>query len=228
MLLLAKSSKPDLRLTVLADLKRPTIPAEQAQLADSWWKLAAQEKGKVRKAYQLRGRYWYLQARPRLPIEERVKREKKLQQVIIEADKIVIWNQHNGINSDRGTIECVVTLLEKGKTVWRQVVSLPWKTDAPASRVLRPPHVRFDQIRVDITKFRGNGGGLGEIEIFDGNINVAKNSSVIAKEYYRNDGRFHPNNVIDGDKTGQSGFWLLANGQKGWVLVDMINFLQQP
>lgn len=226
LLLLSKSNDPKIRQTVFADLKRPTTPTQQAQLADAWWKLAKQEKGKVQKAYQLRGRYWYLLARPRLSIDERVDRETQLKPISINADKIVIWNQHNGSNLDRGTVECVVTLLYKGKSVWRQVVLLPWKPEAPAGRAVYPPHVRFDQIRVDVTKFRGNGGGLGEIEVFDGTINVASNSSVIANEYYRNDGRFYPSNVIDGNKTGQSGFWLLNNGKKGWVLVDLVNFLQ--
>ncbi|QDT98923.1 hypothetical protein [Gimesia aquarii] len=228
LLLLSKSGNPALRQTVLADLKRPTIPAQQAQLADAWWKLAAQEKGNVRKAYQLRGRYWYLQARPRLPIKERVGREKKLQQIIIEADKIVIWNQHNGSYSDRGTTECIVTLLYKGKSVWRQKAQIPWEPDTPADRVLRPPHVRFDQVRIDVTKIRGKGGGLGEVEVFDGNINVARNSSTIANGYWEKNPSFHPNNLTNGNKTGQSGFWLLDNDQKGWALVDMINFLQQP
>ena len=112
--------------------------------------------------------------------------------------------------------------------MWRQSVQLPWQLDAPASRTLKPPHVRFDQVRIDITKFRGNGGGLGEVEVFDGTINVAKNCSVLAKEYYKDDRRFYPNKIIDGDKSGNSGFWLLNNGQQGWLLIDMINLLEQP
>lgn len=203
-------------------------PQEQAKLADAWWKVASEEKGKSRKAYFLRGRYWYMLARPRLSAVDRLDRDKQLPFIPLEADKIVIWNQHNGVNGDRGTLACVVTLLYQGKPVWRQSVRLPWLIDAPACTTVKPPHVRFDQVRVDITKFRGNGGGLGEIEVFDGTINLSQNGSVVAKEYYRDDRRFYPNNVIDGDKSGASGYWLLNNGQQGWVLIDMINFLQQP
>ena len=117
----------------------------------------------------------------------------------------MIWNQHNGVNGDRGTLACVVTLLYQGKPVWRQSVRLPWLIDSPASATVKPPHVRFDQVRVDITKFRGNGGGLAEVEVFDGTINLSLNCSVVAKEYYRTDRRFYPSNIIDGDKSGANG-----------------------
>jgi len=228
LLLLSQTDDPDLKQTARDDLDQPESPSGQAKLADTWWELAKKAKRGVRKAYQLRGRYWYLKARPGLPINERIAREKKLRQIVLEADKIVIWNQHNGTRLDRGTVECVVTLRSKGKSVWRQVVRLPWNPDSPAGVVLRPPRVRFDQVRVDITKYRGNGGGLAEIEVFDRNINLTHNSSAVAMEYLNDDGRFLPSNVIDGNISGDSGIWLLENGRKGWVLVDMVNDLQQP
>lgn len=225
--LLTRSESPALRTTAAADLKRPSTPEEQVKLADAWWKVADEEKGDSRKAFLLRGRYWYLLSRPQLPAIERVDRDKKLMMIPVSADKIVIWNQHNGINGDRGTLACVVTLLYEGKSVWRQSVPLPWLVDAPASATVKPPHIRFNQVRIDITKFRGNGGGLGEVEVFDGTINVSQNCSVVAKEYYKDDRRFYPGNIIDGDKSGATGFWLLNNGQQGWVLIDMFNFVQQ-
>lgn len=226
--LLTKSDSSALQQTALADLKRPDTAANQAQLADAWWKLAADEKGETRKAYLLRGRYWYLLARPRLPPDQRVNREKILAQIPLEADKIVIWNQHNGGYGDRGTLSCAVTLLYQGKSVWRQVLQLPWSIDAPASSLVRPPRVRFDQIRVDINRFRGGGGGLGEVEVFYGPINLTQNCSAVAKEYFEENRQFHPLNLTDGDTSGNTGYWLLNNGQTGWAMIDLINFLQQP
>jgi len=225
LLLLTQTDDPNLQQAARDDLDQPESPTEQGKLADAWWSLAKKAKGRVRKAYQLRGRYWYLKARPKLLLVEQVNREKQLREIVLEADKIVIWNKH-GVTLTLGTVECVVTLLYKGKSVWRQVVMFPWKTNAPASQVLRPPHVRFDQIRVDITKYRGDGGGLGEIEVFDGTTNVARNCSAIAKSYWASRPEHHPNNVTDGDKTGSTGSWLLKR-QLGWVLVDMANYLQQ-
>ncbi|QDT43700.1 hypothetical protein Pan241w_38020 [Gimesia alba] len=226
--LLTKSDSPDLQATAAADLKRPVTPEEQAKLADAWWKVAEKEKGVTRKAYLLRGRYWYLLARPRLPAIECVDRNKKLLQIPLSSDKIVIWNQHNGEYANHGTDECIVTLLYQGKSVWRQVVRVPWKPDAPAYRVIRPPNVRFDQIKVDITKYLKKGGGLGEIEVFDGTINLVQNSSAFAKEYHGNERTFHPSNVIDGDKSGATGFWLLNRQHTGWVAIDLVNQLEQP
>tara|TARA_R110002095_G_scaffold188226_4_gene165538 strand:+ start:2685 stop:3746 length:1062 start_codon:yes stop_codon:yes gene_type:complete len=227
LLLLSKSDSPELRQTVLSDLKRPVTPTERMKLADAWWEQASQEKGPLRKAYHLRGRYWYILARPFLTPEQRVYRDKQLQQLVLEADKIVIWNQHNGSYGDRGTLACIVTLLYQGKSVWRKSVQLPWLIDAPASATVKPPHVRFDQVRIDVTNFRGGGGGLGEVEIFDGTIKLSQNCSAVAKEYFEENRQFHPSNVTDGDKSGASGYWLLNNGQQGWVLIDMVNYLQQ-
>jgi hypothetical protein len=222
--LLSKSEELELQQTVRDDLKRPAGSSEQVELADRWWKLAAKQKGRIRKAYLFRGRYWFLQARPDLTPAERLDREKKSQRIPLKADKIIIWNQHNGEHSDLGTVECVVTLIYKGKSVWRQVVQVPWQPKSPASRVLRPPKVRFDLVRVDVTEFRGIGGGLGEIEVFDGKINVARDCSATAKGYWEQHPRFHPNKVTDGNKTGQTGYWLLNRGQKGWVAIDMVTF----
>ncbi|QDU51279.1 hypothetical protein Pan110_36430 [Gimesia panareensis] len=222
---LTKSDSPELLKTAAADLKRPSSPENQARLADAWWQVAEAEKGKVRKAYLLRGRYWYLLARPSLPAVERVDRDKKLALIPLEADKIVIWNQHNGQYLDRGTEACVVTLLLQGKPVWRKATRIPWDQDAPACQTLNPPAVRFDQIRVDVTQYRGNGGGLGEIEVFDNKINVASNCSVVASEYWEDNPKHHPTNLTNGDNSGATGYWLLNNRKNGWALVDLVNYL---
>lgn len=225
---LSKAGDRELRRTVQLDLKQPDDPAQQVALSDAWMSVATREKGRIRKAYQLRGRHWFLLARSELTLEERVAHDKQLQAVRLQADKIIIWNQHNGSASDRGTSECVVTLLYQGKPTWSYATQLAWEPDSPAGRVLRPPHVRFDQVRIDVTKIRGKGGGLGEVEIFDGNINVARNCAAIASGYWEQNRSYHPNKLTDGNKTGVSGFWLLNNGRKGWVTIDMVKLLQQP
>jgi|GEM_PF-1690747 len=225
---LSKAGDRELRRTVQLDLKQPDDPAQQVALSDAWLSVATREKGRIRKAYQLRGRHWFLLARSHLTLEERVAHDKQLQAVRLEADKIIIWNQHNGRASDRGTSECVVTLLYQGKPAWSYVTHLAWEPDSPAGRVLRPPHVRFDQVRIDVTKIRGKGGGLGEVEIFDGNINVARNCAAIASGYWEQNRSYHPNKLTDGNKTGISGFWLLNNARKGWATIDMVKLLEQP
>lgn len=226
--LLSKSDDPSLRETAAADLKRPASAPEQAQLAEAWWKLAAKEKGQIKEAYQLRGRYWYLLARPGLNQRERLSGDKQLQFIPLRADKIVIWNLHYGRASDRGTVSCLVTLLYQGKPVWRQVTQLPWSPEYSATQILRPDNVRFDQIRLDITKFRGKGGGFTEVEVFDGNINVASHCTAVANEYFEQNERYVPNNITDGIKQGPTGYWLLNNRKTGWILIDMVKYLQQP
>lgn len=223
--LLLKSDSPALRKTAGFDLQLPATPESQVRLADAWWQVAEEEKGQVRKAYLLRGRYWYLQARPHIPAAERVDRDKKLALIPLEADQIVIWNQHNANYSDRGTEACVVTLLLQGKPVWRKATRIPWEKDSPAFQTLNPPGVRFDQIRVDVTQYRGNGGGLGEIEVFDNKINITSKCSVVASDYYEQNPKHHPTNLTNGNNSGATGYWLLNNRKTGWALVDLINYL---
>ncbi|QDT94622.1 hypothetical protein [Gimesia aquarii] len=223
--LLSRAKNVTIQRTARTDLKRPVDHSERVKLADVWWKLADGTMGPFRKACQLRGRYWYLLARPNLTLAMRLNFDKRLQQIPLIANKIVIWNQHNGPHFNYGTITCRVALLYSGKSVWRQVVQVPWKSDAPSSRIVHPPDVRFDQIRVDITRFVGLGGGLGELEVFDGTINVAKNCSAFASDFYQNDPRFVPSNINDGDTSGNSGYWILNKGRKGWIAIDMVNRL---
>lgn len=220
--LLTKAENPTIRQTAFADLRRPVHPADQVKLADAWWKLVEETEKPFRKACLLRGRYWYLLARPKLKLADRVNRDKRLEKIALDVDKIIIWNQHNGRHYNCGTVSCRVTLLYQGKSVWRKVVQLPWKPDAPAFRIVEPPHIQSDQVRVDVVKIHGLAGGLGEVEVFDGVINVAKNCSVLTDNFYENDRRFLPENIIDGDTSGETGYWLLDKGRKGWVTINMV------
>lgn len=224
--LLSRAKNSAIRQIASADLKRPVDHSEQVKLVNAWWKLADGMMGPFRKSCQLRGRYWYLLARPHLTLANRLNLDKRLKQIPLIADKIVIWNQHNGPHFNYGTISCKVSLLYRGKSVWRRVVQVPWKANAPSSRIVQPPGIRFDQIRVDINSFVGLGGGLGELEVFDGTINVAKNCSAFASDFYRNDPRFIPGRINDGDTSGDSGYWILNKGSKGWIAIDMVNRLQ--
>ncbi|MBM4094130.1 MAG: DUF1559 domain-containing protein [Planctomycetes bacterium] len=79
--LLAKGSDPRLRELAEAELRLPTIAAEQLQLGDGWWELGERDKAH-RKALLTRAAHWYAQAVKTLPSGLfRVKAEMRVQQV---------------------------------------------------------------------------------------------------------------------------------------------------
>lgn len=78
----------------------------------------------------------------------------------VTAEKLVIWNQHNGSNNDFGALECCATLFAGGREVFRKLgVALPWERDQDRSLSLALPPVRFEQVRVEITKWERASGG---------------------------------------------------------------------
>ena len=78
--LLARCSDMVLRDLAERELKLPTIPIDQLELADGWWMLA-EKRDAHEKALQLRAAYWYLQALSELPHGlHRVKAEMRVRQ----------------------------------------------------------------------------------------------------------------------------------------------------
>ena len=64
--LLAKCNDSALRELAQQEMQSPTIPIDQIQIADGWWKIAEEEETH-QKALQLRAAYWYLQAISAMP-----------------------------------------------------------------------------------------------------------------------------------------------------------------
>jgi serine/threonine-protein kinase len=64
--LLAQGSDKRLQSLAEKDLANPTEPAEHVELGDSWWDLGDKEPGAAQRQLQLRARYWYDQAAPKL------------------------------------------------------------------------------------------------------------------------------------------------------------------
>ncbi len=79
--LLAKGSDSRLKQLAAAELRLPTIAADQLELADGWWQLGA-EDSTYQKVLRLRAVYWYQRAVKQLPQGLwKVKAEMRLQQV---------------------------------------------------------------------------------------------------------------------------------------------------
>lgn len=134
-----------------------------------------------------------------------------------EEYELVLWNQYNGAARDRGTRTCKVEVFSGASVIWKvDRLVIPWSAgdDTKASVKFPKQIAAVDRIRVTILETIGYGGGLSEIELFRGNINIAHDSKVSASASYENDPRFSPDRVIDGITSSQNmfaGYWLLPN-----------------
>lgn len=138
------------------------------------------------------------------------------------ADRVVVRNQHNGAAADRGTSGFNVALVANGKEVWRRdQIELPWSADADSEAVVSLPRLRFDRLRVEITRWQGLGGGLCEVEIWQGKRNLALGCPVIASSYHM---QLHRSaNLTDGitSSSEPGGYWLLPDNTPGWAEIDL-------
>jgi hypothetical protein len=198
---------------------------DQFEVADRWWQYAAKvtDAGE-RIAYQLRSREWMIKARRTATDKMRATIDLRLQQVPLFIDKIVVWNTHNGGYNDSGAEALLVSLLYQDKVVWKETAEIPWLPNKPAYVILRTKHVRADQVRVDITKHHEARGGLGEIEVVAGRMNIAPGCEAIADAYFEFAERHNPSTLVDGDASGNTGFWVTNNGQSGWAAIHFSQF----
>ena len=132
---------------------------------------------------------------------------------------LVIWNS---CHAQRGVTTCDIYLYQRNREVWRKKgVRLPWVMLRPLSaRVAIPPELSFDCVRIEITGWRDQGGGLGEIELMEEGKNLARNKRVQVSAT----GPGQRAKVLtDGDRvtaTHKPG-WLLPDNTPGWVEVHV-------
>jgi len=139
------------------------------------------------------------------------------------ADRVVIWNQHNGIANDRGANEARLTLWRNGREVWAQEqITIPWQPNADNQATVTLPKVGFDHVRVDVSSWHAGGGGLAEIQVFQGERNIALGRpAAVSASFGPQWGGF---NATDGRTSSAEfggGYWLLPDNTRGWVEVDV-------
>ena len=143
--------------------------------------------------------------------------------------QIVLWNVHNAQFGDSGTETCNVILFRGENEIWRQnEVKLPWGGPKDPSLALKPPVMDYDRIRIEITKFRGQRGGLSEVALTHGGRNLlrqgkfARKIAVTASDSY--DPRTNESCVVDGilwSVQHHTGYWMLPDGKTGWIEIQL-------
>ncbi len=144
-----------------------------------------------------------------------------------EAYELFIWNQHNGTAKDRGTALYQIEALNATSTVWKsEELKLEWSSTSDPQARIEIPAQRFgiDEIRLHILKWIGNGGGLSELELRQGRINLPAKCKVAVSEVYGKDKRFSADSLVDGVKSSETmyvGYWLLPDGKRGDVFITL-------
>ena len=134
------------------------------------------------------------------------------------------WNTHNAPHGDRGTLECTLTLLNQGKTVTAGKLRLPWSNEKNLAHVALLPGKEVDEVRIDITRWPRNGGGLAEVLVFEGRTNLAAGCEVHSSGAFS--ARFGSEKLNDGvtgarEERYATGYWLLPSKTKGWCSINL-------
>jgi len=223
--LLAMGDDATLAALAAADNDESLQADDQAAIADRWWQYSQKvSDANERIACQLRAREWMIRARSGVDDKARATIDQRLKQVPLFVDRIVVWNTHNGPYNNRGADEILVSLLYQDKVVWKDAVAIPWTPNKPAYVMLRPKHVRADQVRVDITKLHDQGAGLGEIEVVVGKTNIVRQCEPVVDSYFEFNEAYKPSRLVDGDTSGNTGFWVADNGKSGWASIHFAEF----
>ncbi len=142
-----------------------------------------------------------------------------------QPDRLVIVNTNHGGSNHYGSKRCNVLLRNGDKTVWsKRRIDLKWQAEAESRIELVLPTVPYTAVRVEITEWVANGGGLSEVELWRNGENIAPNASVHASASWSD--LYAAQKVVDGIKTSAQmnvGYWVLPNNTPGWVDLDFAN-----
>jgi hypothetical protein len=229
--LLARGSSPGLKEAAARDLANPEESAARADVGDLWWALSEKEGGPFKAALQGRAADWYARAMDGLSGVRKMQAEKRIQASAeaagragaVVADRIILWNMHNGLHNDRGTTKANVILLNGGREVYAaKGLKMPWEPGKDLPLDVPVPHRPFTSVRVEVTDFTGSGGGLAEIQVMQGRINLALGRPVNSSGKHPADVHPGAETLTDGITTSADygkGYWALPNSTPGWAEV---------
>ena len=97
---LARSSDEPLATVAKQDLAAPKTPKKQVALADGWWELAEKQGEDAKSQLQSRAEKWYRAALPKLASLEKVRVEKRLEELTATAAETIVTGR-----STRGVVQ---------------------------------------------------------------------------------------------------------------------------
>jgi hypothetical protein len=144
----------------------------------------------------------------------------------VVADKLVVWSCHNNAGKNLGMLSCNVELRAGGKVVWsKKDIHLEWSKDDEPATTIPLPKIAFDQLRVATATYHDLGSALCEVEIFNGETNLARGKPVAASSSWEG---HSADAVVDGIRDSSQlrvGYWAGFFRQLAWIEVQ---FPPQP
>ena len=141
----------------------------------------------------------------------------------VKAEKLVVWNQHNGHIDNSATQRFDVTLYAGKRIAWRkEQIELPWAPGDDTSAEAKLPPTPFDRVRIDVVPQQGKWAGLAEVQLLRGSQNLALDCPAMANGIF--DVRRCAGRVTDGivrSNIENVGYWLLPQQSPGWVEIDL-------
>jgi hypothetical protein len=136
--------------------------------------------------------------------------------------RLILWNQHNAQHKDRGTKTIRLSVYMEGDVVFTgEDIEVKWSNTKDPSTELTLPVVKFDRIRIDITRWVGGGGGLSEVQLFHGGRNQVSRAKISSSGILQDNAEsFGVSKLNDGIVSSDKfavGYWLLPNSETGWI-----------
>jgi hypothetical protein len=146
----------------------------------------------------------------------------------IRADRVVLWNVHNGHHRDHGTRRINLLLFRGNRLVWQKTgVDIPWDGVSDKNVSVSIPQIAFNRVRAEITDIAGDtGSGLAEIEVFRGTENLARTAVATACPTWLEQStveNFGASMINDGITTSDQfgfGYALLERRTNGWFELE--------
>lgn len=141
---------------------------------------------------------------------------------------LIIWNlPQDGELHPRQTLTVGIRLIRGDTVVW-QAKSYRLDSREEATPV-QLPNVLFDKVQVELLSWRGEGGGLAEIEVMVGDKNVAahRNCEVTNLEtlpMHLDDRHAVTDGITQPTSVGH-GYWIPEAGRKASVQIDLLGSL---
>ncbi len=243
--LLANGNNEALKTLAAEDLEFAGDDADdrrQMALGDGWWDVAQQADEAESPAMLRRAAHWYERALDglsagliKVKVKERLATIDRALAAAGDAGRgpaagghhgattIVVWNTHHSIVLNRGTDEINVTVLSGNEIVWQRTnVKLPWASLNDPFVKFEVPALKFDKVRVDVTRWRHQGGGLSEIAVIQDGRNIARLAHATASAVWGES--YDASRINDGVRNSNrhdEGIWLLPDNQPGWIELDL-------
>lgn len=138
---------------------------------------------------------------------------------------MVIWNlPSKTVLHERSTVNVRIDLLKNDRVVWtNKLVRLNRRAD---NSPIRFPNVIFDKVKVETTRWTGNGSGLAEVEVYAGNENIALGrpcevSSIETVPVHLDDRDALTDGIVSPTEIGD-GYWIPEEETKATVTIDLL------